>query len=302
MDTNETNLNSETNLNDETTLNYDKVNEVQMNESDSIKETPQEMDVLPINQPANLYVPEYQSNAASIFTETITASPVTVQKKNINKSSIFLFILSVLLIASLAFGGYQTVSAMKYDKMAATNKEFYEKETLRANELDGNIIRLDDKVVKLEEELSKTDAGKKALEEVNKNLENENGALDQKATTAEEQMKKAQADLAAKQDELVKINSSLAAKKSELDKAQRGIAKFAEVEKLYITFKTKKDEFAGYNYLSIDNINSYLETGNQSYINAANSNLNMAKIAYGEMEELNTQMNAIFDIIKSGSY
>ena len=290
----------------ETNQDNEKTLETVMNETSSNNENTQEM--IPLNEKSNL------SNSESFAVEPLTfvEANSAVKDKKIgrgNKSTIFLLILSVLLVGSLAFGGYQTVSAIKYDKLAATNKLYYEQENKRANDLDSNIITLDDKIVKLdekavklEEELSKTDAGKKALEEVNKNLENENGALDQKATTAEELMNKAKAELAAKQDELIKINSTLAAKKSELEKAQRGIAKFAEVEKLYISFKMKKDEFAVYNLLIIDNINSYFETGNQSYIDVANSNFDKSKIAYQEMETLNTQMNVLFDIIKSGSY
>ena len=208
---------------------------------------------------------------------------------------VVVLILSLLLISALAFGGYQTVSAIKYSNIAATNKSYYEQEQKRATDLDGQIVLLRD-------ELGRTEADKKALEELNKSLESQNGALDKKATSAEEQMKSAQADLAAKRDELAKINNTLAAKKSELEKAQRGIAKFSEIEKLYISFKTEKDKFAGYNALIIDNINDYLYGGDTAYIDKANANLALAKASYDEMEKLNVKMNAIFDIIKSGNY
>jgi hypothetical protein len=246
--------------------------------------------------------------------QTYQQPPIKVKKSNsFNFLSIALIVLVILLGV---FAGYETYSAFNLSKIAATNKADYQKEIKLVNSfktqndnLNTDISNLNVKYTNLETELSKTAAGKAALQTANNTLQTQNTQLDKKATDAEQQMIKAQADLKAKLAELdtanaqlTSVNGDLVAKKVELDKANRGISKFADLQNLYITFKKYKDDFTGYFSDSITKINFYMSSGNNSYKNAANLDLDNADIAYQKMEDINVQMNTIFDLIKSGNY
>jgi hypothetical protein len=218
-------------------------------------------------------------------------------------------VLFALLILISIFAGYETYSAFTLNKIAATNKAEYQKElnlvnsiqTQNAN-LNTDIAKLNVKYTNLETELSKTAAGKAALQSANSTLQTQNVQLDQKATNAEQQMNKAQEDLKAKLTELATVNTDLIAKKTELDKANRGVSKFADLQNLYITFKQNKDDLTGYYNDSIGQINNYMATENASYRTAANNDLAQAHDSFLKMEDINTQMDVIFDLIKSGNY
>lgn len=63
----------------------------------------------------------------------------------------------------------------------------------------------------------------------------------QKASQAQQKADKAAADLKAKQAELATVTNNLTARQQELEKANRGIAKFDELEELFVQFATDSD-------------------------------------------------------------
>ena len=246
--------------------------------------------------------------------QTYQQPPIKIKKSNpFNFLSIALIVLVILLGV---FAGYETYSAFNLSKIAATNKADYQKEIKLVNSfktqndnLNTDISNLNVKYTNLETELSKTAAGKAALQTANNTLQTQNTQLDKKATDAEQQMIKAQADLKAKLAELdtanaqlTSVNGDLVAKKVELEKTNRGISKFADLQNLYITYKKYQVEFANHYNDSIGDINKYMNTLDESYLNTANNDITQAKASLVKMDDINTQMDAIFDLIKSGNY
>ena len=64
---------------------------------------------------------------------------------------------------------------------------------------------------------------------------------EQKASEAQQKADKAAADLKAKQAELATVTNNLTARQQELEKANRGIAKFDELEELFVQFAIDSD-------------------------------------------------------------
>ena len=64
---------------------------------------------------------------------------------------------------------------------------------------------------------------------------------EQKASEAQKKADKAAADLKAKQAELATVTNNLTARQQELEKANRGLAKFDELEELFVQFAIDSD-------------------------------------------------------------
>ena len=252
----------------------------------------EEQTTQPVNEISNF------QNENPISPELPNSPAVAVslpKKKNFFQKNWLTLALGFVLLLVIAFSVYQAFFANYF------KKQYDETNTLYLAEVDKSAL--------LEQELTALNVDKTTLESIKNNLENQNAELDEKATTAEEEASELQGSLSAKTEELQKkaaelttMNSNLAAKKAELDKAQRGVAKFTEVEKLYTSFKTKSDEFIVHTGNSINYIVKYINTGNEDYVYAASDELDAADVIYSEMEKLNIQMNVVFDEIKAGSY
>lgn len=250
-----------------------------------------------IVQPATEEVSSAQVDysAAPAVTSAGTAYAPAPKKPNFIVKHWLPLALGVVLLSCIAFGAYQAFFANYF------KKQYDDTNTLYLAEVSKSTV--------LEQQLTDLNLDKTQLESIKSDLEKENDELDTKAETAEEKASALQGSLSAKTEELQKkaaeltaMNSSLAAKKAELDKAQRGVAKFTEVEKLYASFKSKSDEFITHTGNCIGYIIQFLNTGTEKYIYMADDELGAADAVYGEMEKLNVQMNVIFNEIKAGNY
>lgn len=171
--------------------------------------------------------------------------------------------------------------------------------------------------------LSETEEGKRQLQAANEKLGKENEALDAEAASAKDQAEaanqraeeadqkaleaeqlaadaqqkadQAAANLKAKQAELASVSSNLSARQQELEKANRGIAKFDELEELFIQFA--KDA---------DTLNMALDEGwlalvygdQQSY----NYYVELIETTGAHIDNVASQIRDIFTVIENQQY
>lgn len=215
--------------------------------------------------------PQFDSSYQFLQSEPQASTPPvqSAQSKSIN---LWVFVASVGVVLILAF----VMSGLFFGQSAKT--KHYKAE-----------------VAKLTATLQSTEEGKKLLEQANKDL-------DRKATEAQEETKEVsaklndvQADLDAKLAEVEKVNKNLQTKQSELSKAERGIAKFAQLETLFNQYD--KD------------IMTFLDLISESNTAMMNSDWDEVDQIFAKMDPLVKKLDdeveqilALFEVIKSGKY
>lgn len=226
---------------------------------------------------------------------TKASEVIPPKKESFFKRHWLKMLLTALLIGVTVFAGIQTYYVNRYRTIALDNKNLYLGENKKSTTL--------------QTELEKTEEGRKVLENVNQNLQNENEKLDKRADTAEQELSKIQKELSVKKKELDEINSQITTmnkeldtKKAEISKLNNGISKFAELETLIDQFEAANLTYIENIDKCISNVNNYMETLNEYYLNQANNYLDNARSQYSVMSSTSDKMQEIFEAIKSGNY
>ena len=195
--------------------------------------------------------------------------PVKPEKKRgFFRRNILAFIFIFLFLCAGGYGAYQTYYAFTFQNLYNDTKGKLSDEKLYAGDLLKKLeVLTADKTI-LEREQEELRAG---IDKVN-------------------------AEISAANDQLEN-------KKNELTKAQKGVAKFGEVEVLFDDFVTKSEQYIAAFYESITFINRYLSTGGQQgYADQANAKLAEGGEILQSMGSIIEKINGIFNQIKSGNY
>lgn len=133
------------------------------------------------------------------------------------------------------------------------------------------------------------------LRDENSGLSDRGKELTSDLSTANEKNDQIQADLDKKKAEVAQINNQLSSKRAELGKAERGLAKFNDLNKLFGDFDNDT-----YTYTSL--VNDAYQSILDGNADGLQKNLNKMKETYPKITKEEQDISNIFEKIQSGSY
>lgn len=271
--------------------------------------------------------PEYSSQPPEIHPEVPPEAPAKIPFFQRQIRMVVLLIVAasaVLLVGALGvLLGLQINQSHTFEKQAGTYKATLLSTQEGKEELEAANAKLNDQNTDLGQQASDAnqkaaDAGKQAADasqqaaDANQQASNANqkasdasqqasdakskeATAEQSAADAKKKLDAANQELQSKLSEVQKVTNDLNARKADLDKANRGIAKFSDLEKLFKEY----DDSAG-EYMTALN-NAYQAVLNQDRT-AYNSNVSKLKTYASYLEEEYQQITGLFDDIRNNNY